>query len=83
MRTVAGGFISVAIVAVILQLEFNKSYDHWIAIAIIIAGGLLELSVLYATLMVRMKTKGRPPTFLSLVAFVMLLAGYFFNISGK
>ena len=82
MRTVAGGFISVATVAVILQLEFNKSYDHWIAVAIIIAGGLLELSVLYATLLVRMKTRGRPPTLLSLIAFIMLLTGYLFNISG-
>jgi hypothetical protein len=82
MRTVAGGFISVALVAIILQLEFNKSQNHWIALVILIAGGLLELSVLYATLLVRMKTKGRPPTLLSLIAFIMLLTGYFFNISG-
>ena len=82
MRTVAGGFISVATVALILQLEFNKSHDQWIALAILTAGGLLELSVLYATLLVRMKTNGRPPTLLSLIAFLMLLTGYFFNMSG-
>jgi len=83
MRTVAGGFIAVSTVALILQLEFNKSQDHLIALTILIAGTLLELSILYATLLVRMKTRGRPPTLLSLIAFIMLLTGYFFNISGK
>jgi hypothetical protein len=82
MRTVAGGFISVAAVGIILQIEFNKSQNHGIALTILIAGVLMELNILYATLLVRIKTKGRPPIFLSLLAFIMLLTGYFFNISG-
>jgi hypothetical protein len=82
MRTVAGGFISVATVGIILQLEFNKSQNHRIALTILIAGVLMELSILYATLLVRIKTKGRPPTLLSFIGFLMLLTGFFFNISG-
>jgi hypothetical protein len=81
MRTVGGGFISVAAVITILQIEFNKSHQHWIALTILIIGVVLNLSVLYATLLVRVRTKGRPPTFTSLVLLLMLITGYFFNIS--
>jgi hypothetical protein len=82
MRTAAGGFISVAIAVIILQFKFYRSKDHWIALTILIAGGVLGLSVLYATLLVRKKTKGRPPTVIALLLLIMLLVGYFFNISG-
>ncbi|MCJ7446110.1 MAG: hypothetical protein MUO72_00280 [Bacteroidales bacterium] len=33
MRTVGGGFLSVSIAVIILQLEFNRSQNHWIALA--------------------------------------------------
>jgi hypothetical protein len=82
MRTVSGGFISIALVIIILQLEFNKSQNHWIALTILIVGGVLNLCTLYATLLVRKKTKGRPPTVITLLLLIMLLIGFFFNISG-
>jgi hypothetical protein len=82
MRTVSGGFISIAIAIIILQLEFNKSQNHWIALTILIIGGVLNLCVLYANFLVRTKTKGRPPTVVPLLLLIMLLISYFFNISG-
>lgn len=82
MRTVGGGFISVALVLMILQTEFNKSQDHGLALAILIVGLVLNFCTLYATILVRTKTKGRPPTYLTILLLVMLVLGYFFNISG-
>jgi hypothetical protein len=82
MRTVGGGFLSVSIAVIILQLEFNRSQNHWIALAILIVGGILTLGTLYATLLVRTKTKGRPPTIAALLLLILLLMGYFFNIMG-
>lgn len=83
MRTVSGGFISIAVAIIILQIEFNKSQNPWIALTILIVGGVLNLCTLYATLLVRTKTKGRPPTVIVLLLLILLLVGYFFNISGK
>jgi hypothetical protein len=81
MRTVGGGFLSVAIAIFILQLEFNRNQSHWIALLILTIGVILNICVLYATLLVRIKTKGRPPTFIALLLLIMLLIGYFFNIA--
>jgi len=80
MRTVAGGFIAAAFVITLLQLEFNRSHSRWIALAILITGAILCGCILYATLLVRIKTKGRPPTLTAFVSFILLLAGYFLNI---
>jgi uncharacterized protein YjeT (DUF2065 family) len=80
MRTTGGGFLSVSIGVIILQLQFNKSQNHWIALAILIVGSILTLGTLYATILVRTNTKGRPPTFAALLLLILLLVGYFFNI---
>ncbi len=80
MRTVSGGFLSVSIAIIILQLEFNKSQDNRIAFAILIIGSVLTIGTIYATLLVRRKTKGRPPTFAPLLLFIMLLTGYILNV---
>ena len=80
MRTAGGGFLSVSIGVIILQLQFNNSQNHWIALAILIVGSILTLGILYATILVRTKTKGRPPTFAALLLLILLLLGYFFNI---
>ena len=83
MRAVSGGWISVAIACIILQLQFNRSQQHWIALTILIMGGVAALGGLYAVLMVRTRTKGRPPILIPLLSFVMLLIGYFFNTLGS
>jgi hypothetical protein len=80
MRTAGGGFISIAIAIFILQMEFDRSHNHLIALTILIIGGVLNLCVLYATLLVRIKTKGRPPSLALLLLLIILFIGYFFNI---
>lgn len=82
MRTAGSGFLSVSVSVIILQLEFNRSHNHWIALAILIVGSIITLGTMYATLLVRTKTKGRPPTIAALLLLVFLLLGYFFNIMG-
>lgn len=82
MRALSCGFLSVAIALAILQLQFNKSHQHWIALTILIIGTVLALGSLYAMFLVRTRTKGRPPIALVLIILFMLVAGYFFNISG-
>jgi hypothetical protein len=80
MKTAGGGFVSVSIGVIILQIQFIKSHDHWIALTILIAGSIVTLGTLYATLLVRFKTKGRPPTIAAVILLILLVMGYFFNI---
>jgi len=80
MRAVGGGLLSGSMAIIILQLEFNRSQNHWIALAILIVGGVLILGLLYATLLVRTKTKGRPPIIAVVIPLILMLIGYLFNI---
>lgn len=82
MRAAAGGFLSVSFALIFLQLHFNISHERWIALTILISGSIMALGALYAMLLVRMNTHGRPPLVLVLVIFILMIAGYFFNIAG-
>jgi len=82
MRAASGGFLSVSFALAFLQLRFNVSHEHWVALTILVTGSILALGALYAMLLVRTRTRGRPPIVLILVIFFLLIAGYFFNISG-
>lgn len=82
MRAAAGGFLSVSFALIFLQLHFNINHERWIALTILISGSIMALGALYAMLLVRMKTQGRPPLVLVLVIFILMIAGYFFNIAG-
>ena len=82
MRAVGGGLISTAVAMVFLQLEFNKSHNEWMAWAILIIGSITFAGSLYAMLLVRLKTKGRPPIFPAIIILLMILAGFFFNLLG-
>ncbi len=82
MRALSSGFLAVAFALVMLQLRFNLSGEHWIALSILIIGSILALGSLYAMFLIRTRTKGRPPIVIVLVIFVLMIAGYFFNIYG-
>lgn len=82
MRALSSGFLAVAFALVMLQLRFNLSGEHWIALSILIIGSILALGSLYAMFLIRTRTKGRPPIVIVLVIFVLMIAGYFFNIFG-
>ncbi|HNS18292.1 MAG TPA: hypothetical protein PKI34_10770 [Bacteroidales bacterium] len=82
MRAASGGFLSVSLVLAVLQIRFIHSHEHSIALTILAAGSILALGSLYAMLLVRTRTKGRPPIVPVAVIFILLIAGYFFNILG-
>jgi hypothetical protein len=79
MRAVSGGLILAVVVIFWLQLKFDKSRLTWIPLLILIAGTIVGLSSLYATMIVRMNTPGNPPTFLVIICMIGLLVGYVFN----
>jgi uncharacterized membrane protein YgdD (TMEM256/DUF423 family) len=80
MRALSSGFLSVAFALAYLQLKFNREGEHWIALAILIIGSILASGSLYAMILIRMKTNGRPPILPVSLIFALLIAGYFFNI---
>lgn len=82
MRTASAGFLSVSFTLTVLQLRFNQSHEHWIGLTILVTGSILALGSLYAMILVRKKTKGRPPIVFVAVIFILLIAGYFLNING-
>jgi uncharacterized protein YjeT (DUF2065 family) len=79
MRVVGGGALAFGFVAVVLQYQFSKSLHSWIPLTILVSGSLLIAGSLYGMLMVRSKTKGRPPFALVLSGLVLLIIGYLLN----
>jgi len=82
MRALSSGFLSVSISLGLLQLRFNVVHDQWIALTILVMGSILALGSIYAMLIIRTRTAGRPPITIVGVIFILLVAGYFFNLYG-
>lgn len=80
MRAVSGGFIATAVVIVFLQNKFASNKSSWIPSLIIISGMIVSLTALYATLIVRLNSPGKPPTLLAIIGIILLLIGYLFNL---
>ena len=80
MRALSSGFLSVAFALGILQIQFTRHHFHWIALSILVIGSILFTGSMYAMLLIRTKTKGRPPITIVSVIFLMLIVGYFFNL---
>ena len=81
MRVISGGSLSSGFTIMFLQYQFNKLPQHWIALTVLICGGILGLSSLFGMLMIRIKTEGRPPIFIVLIALFTLIIGYYLNIN--
>ncbi|NOQ28271.1 MAG: hypothetical protein GQ564_23150 [Bacteroidales bacterium] len=79
MRAVSGGFLAVAISIILLQRKFSMNKTSWIPLIILITGLVVNLSALYATMIVRFNTPGNPPTTLAIVGFLLLIIAYIFN----
>ena len=79
MRAVSGGQILAGFIVIWLQLKFNENKLTWIPPLILIAGAIVGLTSLYATIIVRTNTPGNPPTLLVITCLVGLFIGYIFN----
>ncbi|MGB2153639.1 MAG: hypothetical protein ACPHVX_06770 [Flavobacteriaceae bacterium] len=81
MRATAGGYLAVAVMIIVLQRRFSKTPSKWIPIVILIPGFIISLTSIYATLLVRFNSPGKPPTLLAIFGIVLLLIGYINNKS--
>jgi hypothetical protein len=81
MRVVSGGALTVGFVIIVLQYQFNKVSQPWMPITILGCGGILTCTSIYAMLLVRIKTKGRPPILAVILSISLLIIGYYFNRS--
>ncbi|MCW3785375.1 hypothetical protein [Plebeiibacterium sediminum] len=79
MRVVAGGFIATAIVIAVLQKKFTSDRKLWISSLILIQGLIVTLTSTYATLIIRLHTPGKPPTYLAIAIGALLIIGFIFN----
>ncbi|MEI9909303.1 MAG: hypothetical protein WDO71_06370 [Bacteroidota bacterium] len=78
MRAVGGGAAASGFSIIILQYyHHTNSGSHWIPVVILINGLLISCGSLYAMLLVRLKTSGRPPIWAIAVSVLLLFAGYF------
>ncbi len=79
MKVVAGGYLAIALVLIVLQKKFSTSRISWIPMLILIVGILVGGASLYATLIVRLNSPGKPPIFFAIVGILLVVLGYVFN----
>jgi len=79
MRAVSGGFIAESIVVIVLQRKFTLTKISWIPLLILATGLIVSFTSLYATMIVRLNSPGKPPTVMAIVGIVLLIVGYIFN----
>ncbi|MEI9955476.1 MAG: hypothetical protein WDM90_04000 [Ferruginibacter sp.] len=77
MRAVSGGAIAAGFAIIILQYYFTKTNLAWIPVIILSNGLIISLCSLYAMLVVRLKTPGRPPLIVIFISLLLLIAGYY------
>ena len=79
MRAVSGGWIAVAIVIIVLQRKFTLTKISWIPWLIFATGLIVSFVTIYATLIVRINSPGKPPNANLIVGIVLLIIGFIFN----
>lgn len=79
MRAVSGGYLAVAISTILLQRKFWIHKTSWVPLIIMISGLVVSSLSIYATMLVRFYTPGKPPTTLAIVGFILLIIAYVFN----
>jgi hypothetical protein len=79
MRVVGGGYLAVSIVISLLQKKLTKYRLVWLPLLIFVVGLTVSLSTIYATILVRLNSRGRPPTILAIAGLIFLLVGYICN----
>ncbi|MEI9810751.1 MAG: hypothetical protein WDO16_24350 [Bacteroidota bacterium] len=77
MRAVSGGAIAAGFSIIVLQYYFIKTNLAWIPLLILSNGVIISLCSLYAMLLVRRKTPGKPPLVIIFISLLLLIAGYY------
>ena len=79
MRGVSGGFIAISIAVIVLQKKFSSTKIPWIPWLILTTGLIVTSASIYATMIVRLNSPGKPPTTMAIVGILLLIIGYVFN----
>ncbi|NME70129.1 hypothetical protein [Flammeovirga aprica] len=80
MRAVAGGFVTIALAIVFLQKKFSSTKISWLPALILFMGLTISFTSIYANVLVRLNTEGKPPTALAFLGVGLVIAGYIFNL---
>ena len=81
MRGAGGGAIAIALLTFWLQLQYSKHAASWIPLTVVIVDLLFYLPSLNAMLLIKKNTSVKPPVVLLSFAMLLVIAGYFLNIS--
>lgn len=80
MRAVAGGFITIALAMMFLQKKFSDTKISWLPALILFMGMCISLASIYANLVVRLNSEGKPPTTLAVFGIGLIIIAYIFNL---
>lgn len=81
MRGAGGGAIAIALLTFWLQIQYSKHAASWIPLTVVIVDLLFYLPSLNAMLLIKKNTSVKPPVVLLSFAMLLVIAGYFLNIS--
>ena len=79
MRSISGGAIGFGFIIIILQHQFAKSLHNWIPITMLVSGGIIASTTLYAMLLIRTKSSAKPSVIAVLTSVILLMVGYLLN----
>ncbi len=79
MRVAAGGYFATGVAVLLMQYNFARSKQNWIPCLILSIGLIESFTSIYATMIVRLNSPGKPPTAVAILGVVLLVVGYFFN----
>ncbi|MGF1479397.1 MAG: hypothetical protein ACFB4I_07885 [Cyanophyceae cyanobacterium] len=80
MRASGGGFLATGLAMLILLMIPWRARDTWSLYAVPALGLCTSLGTLSATQLVKTRTPGTPPVFLSLMALGLTLVGFIFSL---
>ena len=80
MRAAGGGFLATGLAILLLLIIPWRAGDIWSIYAIPAIGLCTSIGTLYATLLVKTRTPGKPPVRLSLLALILTASGLIFSV---
>ena len=80
MRAAGGGFLATGLAIYVLLIIPYQAGNTWSLYAIPAISLCTSIGTLYATLLVKTRTLGKPPVILSFVALALTIIGFVFSI---
>ena len=81
MRGVSGGLLAASVTIMFLQYKFLSTKLKWIPGLILLIGMILFFTILYAMLLVKLKTPGNPPIALTVTGAILITTAFVLNMN--